>query len=375
MKFTVSSRKLLAKLSVMVKVINNKNTLPILDCFLLGLKGNALKIAATDAEIRLSTAIEVDEPISEGTVCLNAKMLTDALKELPDQPLTFEINEDNKEVLINYHNGKYSFIGVDASNYPQPKNLDEKVKHDLVIHPEVLSLGINSTLFASADDELRPVMNGIFFDITKDNLTFVASDGHKLIKLVSTDTKGSDKASFILPKKAANLIKGMLPKQTEPIKIKFDFNNAFIELSDFTVSSRFIEGRYPNYDSVIPQNNTNRFVIERDILAAIIKRVSVFGNANSNLVKLDISNNALSVSAQDIDFSTEAEESIGITYDGTPLEIGFKSTFFTELLANIPAGEVEIQLSDPSRAALIVPVSKAYGYEHTSLLMPMCLNS
>lgn len=374
MKFTISSKKLLAKLSVMVKVINNKNTLPILDCFLLGLKGNILRIAATDAEIRLSTEIEVEEPISEGTVCLNAKMLTDALKELPDQPLTFEINDENKEVSINYHNGKYTFIGVDSADYPQPKNLDEKVRQNLVIQPEVLLLGINSTLFATATDELRPVMEGIYFDVTKDNLTFVSSDGHKLVKLVSTETKGSDKASFIMPKKAANILKVMLAKQYEPIKIKFDFNNAYIELSDFIISARFIEGKYPNYNSVIPENNPNKFIIERDVLSAIVKRVSVFGTPTTNLVRLDISNNALSVSAQDIDFSTSAEESIGITYDGTPMEIGFKSTFLTEILANIPAGEIEIQLSEPSRAALIVPVQKSYGYEHTSLLMPLMLN-
>lgn len=374
MQFTVSSKKLLTKLQAAAKVINTKNTLPILDCFLLGLRGNILNIASTDGEVRLVTKVEVQDAQGDIKVAVNAKTLVDALKELPEQPITFEVNENNFEVLIHYHNGKFNFIGQSADDYPTPKNLDEKVKQELVIGADVLLNGISGTLFAVANDELRPVMNGIYFDITKDNLSFVASDGHRLARLISKVARGTEQASFILPTKGANVITNLLARQSDPVKIRFDFNNAVFDLTDYTVTVRFIDGRYPNYNSVIPVNNINKFTISKSVLSAIIKRVSVFANEASSLVKFDIDDNALTVSAQDIDYSTAAEENTEIDYDGTPMKIGFKSGFLLDLLKNMQSDEVELQLSDPSRAALIVPIGSGSGWDSTYLLMPMMLS-
>lgn len=375
MQFTVSSKKLFTKLQAAAQVINKKNTLPILDCFLLGLRGNILNIASTDGEVRLVTKVEVQDAEGDIKIAVNAQTLVDALKELPDQPITFEVNGDNFEVLIHYHNGKFNFIGQSADDYPTPKNLDEKVKQELTIDSDVLLNGISGTVFAVSNDELRPVMCSVFLDITKDDLTFVASDGHRLVKLVSKIARGTDKASFTLPTKGANIITNLLAKQSEPVKIRFDFNNAVFDLTDYTVTIRFIDGRYPNYNSVIPANNINKFTISKSSLSAIIKRVSVFASEASSLIKLDIDNNALTVSAQDIDYSTAAEENIAIEYDGTPMQIGFKYRFLLDLLKNIHTDEVELQLSDPSRAALIIPIGGGSGWDSTYLLMPMSLNN
>lgn len=374
MKFTISSKKLFTKLQAAAQVINKKNTLPILDCFLLGLRGNILNIAATDGEVRLVTKVEVQDAEGDIKIAVNAQTLVGALKELPDQPITFEVNEDNFEIFIHYHNGKFNFIGQSGDDYPTPRLLDEKVKQELTIDADVLRNGISGTLFAVADDELRPVMNGIYFDITNQDIAFVASDGHRLVKLVSNVARGSEQASFILPTKGANIITKLLAKQSDPAKVRFDFNNVVFDLTDYSVTVRFIDGRYPNYNSVIPAGNPNKFIISKDSLSAIIKRVSVFASEASSLVKLDIDNNALTVSAQDIDYSTAAEENIAIEYDGTPMQIGFKYTFLLDLLKNIHSDEVEVQLSDPSRAALLMPIGSGSGWDSTYLLMPMQLN-
>jgi DNA polymerase-3 subunit beta len=373
MRFVVSSTALLSHLQAISKVINSKNTLPILDCFLLELEGSTLTLTASDSETRLVTSLDVNEADGNGKFAVNAKNLLEPLKELPDQPLTFEINSDNLETFIFFHNGKYNFIGQSGEDYPQPKELNETAV-SLAIDPQVLFTGINRTLFASADDELRPVMNGIYFDITTDDLTFVASDGHKLVRSKTLSAKGAERASFILPKKPANLLRSILPKETETVEIKFDENNAYIKMSGYIMTCRFIEGRYPNYNSVIPQNNTNKIILDRLSLFNALKRVSVFSNQGSNLIKLQLAETALVVSAQDIDFSTAAEETIPCEYAGTPMSIGFKSSFLIDILSNIPSTEVSLELSDPSRAGLIIPVENEESEDLLTLLMPMMLN-
>jgi len=373
MKFVVSSSALLSHLQAISKVINSKNTLPILDCFLLDLQGSTLMLTAADTETRLVTSIEVNDVEGKGQLAINAKNLLDPLKELPDQPLRFEINDENLEIFIYFHNGKYNFIGQNGTDYPQPKELTDSAT-TLNIDPQVLASGINHTLFASADDELRPVMNGIYFDITPDDLTFVASDGHKLVRYKTLAAKGDERASFILPKKPANLLKSILPKESETVEIKFDSNNAHIKMASYTMTCRFIEGRYPNYNSVIPQDNPNKVVLDRLAFFNALKRVSVFSNPASSLVKLQLSDNKILVFAQDIDFSTAAEETINCEYNGTAMNIGFKSNFLIEILNNIPASEVTLELSDPSRAGLILPVEKEDNEDLLMLLMPMMLN-
>lgn len=373
MRFVVSSTAILSHLQSISKVINSKNTLPILDCFLLELKDSTLTLTAADTETRLVTSLEVSEVDGGGKLAINARNLLDPLKELPEQPLTFEINDENLEVFIYFHNGKYNFIGQNGDEYPQPKELKETAI-SFGINPQILNTAINRTLFAGADDELRPVMNGIYFDITPDDLTFVASDGHKLVRFKTFSVKGTERASFILPKKPANILKTILPKESEEVVIRFDENNAYITTSSYTMTCRFIEGRYPNYGSVIPQDNPNKVVIDRLALLNALKRVSVFSNPASSLVKLQLSDNQVLITAQDIDFSTAAEETIPCQYEGTPMNIGFKSNFLIEILNNIPSSDVSVELSDPSRAGLIFPLEKEEDEDLLMLLMPMMLN-
>jgi DNA polymerase-3 subunit beta len=373
MKFVVSSATLLNHLQAISRVINSKNTLPILDCFLLDLKGNMLSLTAADSETRLETLVEVSSAEGEGSLAINAKNLLDPLRELPDQPLSFDINDETLEVYIYYHNGKYNFVGLKGDEYPEPKELKDS-SITLNIEAETLFTGINRTVFATADDELRPVMNGIYFDITADDVTFVASDGHKLVRVTTTETKGEGRSSFILPKKPANLLKSLLPKETGSVEIRFDENNAYITMSDYKMVCRFVEGRYPNYNSVIPQNNPNTLVLDRLTLLNALKRVAVFSNPASSLVKLQLSEDKIVVSAQDIDFLTAAEEMIPCTYEGNVMNIGFKAAFLIDILNNIPSSDVRIELSDPSRAGLVLPVEKEDNEDMLTLLMPMMLN-
>lgn len=373
MKFVVSSATLLSHLQAISRVINAKNTLPILDCFLLELDGNMLIITAADSETRLKTQVEVSSSEGSGTLAINSKNLLDPLRELPDQPLTFDVNDETLEVYIYYHNGKYNFVGLKGDEYPQPKALNDSAI-TITIPAETLLNGINRTVFATADDELRPVMNGIYFDITTDNLTFVASDGHKLVRVINHSIKGEGRASFILPKKPANLLKSLLPKETEDVTITFDENNAHITMSNFVMTCRFVEGRYPNYNSVIPQNNPNNVTLDRLTLLNALKRVSVFSNPASSLVKLQVAEDNITVSAQDIDFLTSAEEKIPCQYNGTVMNIGFKAVFLIDILNNIPSADVKIELSDPSRAGIILPVENEENEDMLTLLMPMMLN-
>lgn len=373
MRFTVSSTALLSHLQAISKAINSKNTLPILDCFLLEIKGETLYLTASDSETRLETSLEISEVEGEGKFAVDAKNLLDPLKELPEQPLKIEINDDNLETFIYYHNGKYNFVGLSGDDYPQPTELGTDMV-SLSFPPSVLLEGINRSIFASADDELRPVMNGVFIDITTENVVFVASDGHKLVRNKTTAVTGKERASFILPKKPANLLRSILAKESNSVEIVFDEKNANIKLSSYTLTCRFIEGRYPNYNSVIPEENPNKVILDRLNLLNALKRVSVFSNSSSNLVRLQLTGSSIVISAQDIDFSTAAEETINCEYAGTPMNIGFKSSFLIEILNNISSTEISLELSDPTRAALVIPTENEENSDLLMLLMPMMLN-
>ena len=374
MKFVISSASMLNHLQAINRVINSKSTLPILDCFLLELKGEKLTLTAADSETRLETWVEVNSAEGEGSLAINAKNLLDPLRELPDQPLTFDINDETLEVFIYYKNGKYNFVGLKGDEYPDPKPLKEDSAMSLKIDSEMLLSGINRTVFATADDELRPVMNGIYFDITSEDLTFVASDGHKLVRVTTTESSGEGRSSFILPKKPANLLKSILPRENGDVEISFDENNAYISMGNYKMVCRFVEGRYPNYNSVIPQNNSNSVILDRLTLLNALKRVSVFSNPSIGLVKLQLSEDKIVITAQDIDFLTAAEETISCTYEGNIMNIGFKAVFLIEILDNIPSSDVRIELSDPSRAGLILPVEQEENENMLTLLMPMMLN-
>lgn len=373
MKFDVSSTALLSRLQSISKVIVNKNSLPILDCFLFNLEGNQLTITASDAETRMITSVEVMNAEGSGLFAVSAKILLDPLKELPEQPLTFDIDDDNLEIFIHFQNGKYNFIGQRGDSYPQQRPLNDNAI-TLTIESSRLLNGISRSLFATADDELRPVMNGIYFDILPDALTFVASDGHKLVRLRSLAIKSLERASFILPKKPANLLKNILSKDDEMVLVKFDDNNVYVTCNNFEMICRLIEGRYPNYNSVIPKDNPYKMTIDRVSFFNALKRVSIFSNPASSLVKLHLSFGKVLVSAQDIDFSYSAEEVVACQYEGEELSIGFKATYLIEILGNISSDEVILELADPSRAGVIVPSENEENEELLMLLMPMMLN-
>ena len=373
MRFDVSSTALLSRLQSISKVIASKNSLPILDSFLFKLEGNVLMVTASDAETRLVTSVDVMNAHGSGLFAVSAKILLDPLKELPEQPLTFDINDENLEIFIHFQNGKYNFIGQKGDTYPQQKPLSENAIA-FTMNAQTLLNGISRSLFATADDELRPVMNGIYFDIHADDLTFVASDGHKLVRLRSLSVQSGERASFILPKKPANLLKNLLAKESELVNIKFDDNNAYIVCGNFEMICRLIEGRYPNYNSVIPQENPFKVTIDRISFLNALKRVSVFSNPASSLVKLQLKASLMTVSAQDIDFSTSAEEHIACQFDGSELNIGFKATYLIEILSNITSEDVILELADPSRAGLIVPSENEKEEDLLMLLMPMMLN-
>ncbi len=373
MKFIVSSTALSSHLQAVSRVINSKNALPILDCFLFELQDGTLSVTASDSETTMVTTVEVNESDMDGRFAIAAKTLLDALKEIPEQPLIFEINTVSLEITVQYQNGKYSLVGQHADEYPQSAMLGTgAVRVELAA--QTLLGGINRAVFATADDELRPVMNGIYFDITTDDITIVASDGHKLVRCKTLAAKGSERAAFILPKKPASLMKNLLPKEQGMVSVEFDERNAVFTLENYRMVCRLIEGRYPNYNSVIPQSNPYKVVADRLQLIGALRRVSIFSSQSSSLIKLRMQENMIVVSAQDIDFSTSAEETLTCQYTGTPMSIGFKSTFLIDILSNISADEVIIELADPSRAGVVIPAEQEENEDLLMLLMPMMLN-
>ena len=373
MKFIVSSTLLLSHLQTISRVINSKNSMAILDNFLFRLEGTRLSMTASDQETTMTTAIDVMEAEGEGVFAVNAKILLEPLKELPDQPLTFEIDDNNLEIFLYFQNGRYNFIGVNGDEYPTKMPMDSSAVSFSVEAQQLLN-GIGCTLFATAEDELRPIMNGIFMDIFEDSVSFVASDTHKLVRFKNQGIAPGVRAAFILPKKPANLLKAILPKESGKGELAFDSKNACFKLSDFVLNCRLIEGNYPNYNSVIPTNNPNRLIIDRALFVNVLRRVSVFADAALGLAKLQLKNGELVVSTENKDYSISAEEKVACNYTGDDLTIGFKASFLIEILNNISATEVLVELSDPTRAGVILPLENKENEDLLMLLMPMMLS-
>ena len=375
MKFIISSGELLKHLQSVSKVINTKNTLPILDNFLFRLKHGEIVVTASDLETTFITTISVDEFEGEGSIAIEAKRLNEIIKEFPEQPLTFQIDNENLKVEILSDKGVYNVIGQNAEDFPIIPELKGKKIARLKINQEVLNKGISKTIFATADDELRPVMNGIFIELSANETGFVASDAHKLVRYKRSDSPAEITASFILPKKPASLLKSILVKDDHEVTLEFDEKNAIFTLVNYKLICRLVEGNYPNYNSVIPFNNPNKLIIDRQEFYNTVKRVSVFSNQASNLVKLQLTANQITVSAQDIDYSISGVETLPCLYEGDEMEIGFKSVFLLELLANISTTEVKVEMSDPSRAGILLPVENPVpGEDILMLLMPMMIN-
>jgi len=310
MKFVVSSTELLGHLQAISRVISSKNTLPILDNFLFNLTKNDLEITASDLESTLITKMKLENAVGDGSIAIPARILLDTLKEFSVQPLAFDINMETLAVVISSENGRFSVVGQNGIDFPVLPSIKKEKRFAFTINADVMLSGINKTLFATADDELRPVMGGIFIEASADKITFVASDAHKLVRYQRMDAKADDNSSFILPKKPASLLKNILPKEEGPVSVEFDDKNAFFILADYKVVCRLVEGNYPNYNSVIPRNNPRKITIDRVEFYNTLKRVSVFSNQASNLVKLQLTGNQVMVSAQDIDFSISAYERI-----------------------------------------------------------------
>jgi len=321
------------------------------------------------------TRLELDNVEGEGVLAIEARRLTNMLKEFPEQPLTFEADMETMQVDILTENGKFSIVGQNGEDFPQMPIVQEENSSSLKLTSEILATGVSKTIFAAADDELRPVMNGIFIDIKENSITFVASDSHKLVRYRRNEIDTDVETKFILPKKPAALLKGILPMDDTEIHMQVDANNAFFTINGSQLICRLVEGEYPGYDSVIPADSPNKVVVDRLRLTNTVKRVAVFSNQASNLIKLKLAANEITVSAQDIDFSISAYENLACQYDGDEMEIGFKSVFLAEILSNLSSADIVIELLDPSRAGIIVPLTKENETEdELMLLMPMMIN-
>lgn len=373
MKFTLSSGALNSRLQSLAKVINSKNSLPILDSFLFEVANNSLKITASDSENIMQTTIALDSCEGEGVFAVPNRTILDAVKELSEQPLTFDIDVETLTIKILYQNGMYNFTAQNADEYPRTAAVPDGATL-LTIDSSTLADNISRSLFATAQDELRPVMNGIYFDLTADCLAIVASDGHKLVRNQNFNIKSDTPASFILPKKPATLLKNTLSKDGGDVTIKFDDRTAEIHFSETILTCRLIEGKYPNYNSVIPQNNPNKMVIDRKALISALRRVLPFSSESSQLVRLSLAGGKLELSAEDIDFATSAKEQIVCDYTGNAMSIGFKGGSLQEIINNIDSNEIEMQLADPSRAGIVVPAEQPENENILMLLMPMLLN-
>ena len=353
MKFTVSSSELLDGLVSVSKVISSKPGLAILENFLLELQNNTLTVTASDGDTTLRTVLEIPQVDEEGRIAIPARLLTDSLKEFPDQPLTFVNSADDQVMDIIWASGASKIPCHDAADFPKLPAINATSDSLTVAAPTLLE-GINNTIYATAEEELRPVMNGIFFDIEADQTTLVASDAHKLISTSFAGTKASQKSSFILNKKPANILRSILAKFDGDVTVQFDNKNAYFSFGDNMLVCRLIEGIYPAYRTVIPKNNINKMIVGRSELLGVVKRIAVCSNQVSNQIKIKLSNNQALISAQDLSFSMSAYETIPCQYDGEGMEIGFKAAYLLDILNNLPYRTISLDLADPSRAALIV---------------------
>ncbi|MBP3228516.1 MAG: DNA polymerase III subunit beta [Bacteroidaceae bacterium] len=373
MKFIISSTALSTRLQALGRVVNSKNSVSILECFVFDISDMKLTLTASDNENTLTSVLPLVEQEGDIRFAVNAKTVQDAMKEIPEQPLEIFVNEQTLEVTVAYQNGQYRFMGQSAEEYPVPPALDGEVT-EFGINTDRLLTGVGRELFATADDTLRPVMNGVFFDVKTDGVTFVASDGHKLACSTVKDIKADKEGSFILPKKPATLLKNLFGKEEYEVTVRFNQRSAVFSTPESTLTCRLIEGHYPNYRSVIPANNPNVATLNRQALLSVLRRVMIFSNVNSALVKLNFDMGKLSVSSQDIDFAMSADESMICDYAGMPMRIGFKGPFLTELLGNLTSEEVTFRLADATRAGVIIPAVQPEGEEILMILMPMMLN-
>ena len=371
MKFIVSSSQLLKQLQVLGGVINSNNTLPILDNFLFELSENQLKVSASDLETTMSSVVEVESD-NTGSIAVSARLLLDTLKTFPDQPLTFKTEGDNA-IEISSDQGKYDMAYFNGDEFPKAVSLPSPSK--TIVPSHVLATAISKTIFAAGNDDLRPVMSGVFFQFTTEGLTFVSTDANKLVKYTRTDVKADKTAEFIMPKKPLNLLKGVLGGDEE-VTIEYNDANAKFTFDNFVLVCRLIDGKYPNYEAVIPRENPNKLVVDRALFLNSVRRVSIFSSKTMHQIRLKMAGTELNISAEDLDFSNKADERLSCDYQGDDMLIGFNSRFLSEMLSNLSSNEVLIEMSLPNRAGILTPIDGTdEGEQVTMLVMPVMLNS
>jgi DNA polymerase-3 subunit beta len=373
MKFIISSTSLLKNLQAILGVINTNNTLPILDDFLFELKDESLTITSSDLETTMRVTIRPDKAEESGAIAIPAKILVETLKTFPDIPVAFSINPDTLMIEISAGEGKYKLSGHKSDEYPRTPSLEDTTA--ITLDSKLMSQAINKTLFATGNDELRLVLSGVFCELSPDDVTFVATDAHKLVKYKRMDLKSPDSASFILPKKPMNLLKNILSNQDVTVTIEYNKTNAFFSFSNIHLICRLIDGKYPNYDAVIPKENPNKLTIDRHALLNSIRRVAIFANQSTHQIRFKVSGQELILSAEDIDFSNEAKERLSCSYNGEDMEIGFNSKFLLEMLSNIETEEISLEMSAPNRAGILTPLNNENKDEDILMLvMPVMLN-
>ncbi|NDK55528.1 DNA polymerase III subunit beta [Pontibacter fetidus] len=372
MKFIVSSSALLKQLASINGVVTNNPVVPILENFLFEISDSTLTITASDLETSMITELPV-EAKENGRIAAPARILLDTLKNLPDQPVTFTIDEETYTIEISSSNGRYKLSGENATDFPRVPVV--KGGNAIEIPSNVLSRAINKTIFAVSNDELRPAMTGIFVQLRSDNVTFVATDGHRLLRYRRTDIATSQEASLIIPRKAFTLLKSTLPTEATSVRVEFNNSNAFFSFDNIRMICRLIDERYPDYENVIPVQNPNKLVIERQALLSSVKRISIYSNKTTHQIRLKLSGSELQVSAEDLDFSNEANERLACQYEGEDMEIGFNAKFLLEMLNNMDSDEIAFELSTPNRAGLLMPVANEENENVLMLVMPVMLNN
>jgi DNA polymerase-3 subunit beta len=371
MKFIVNSLGLLKQLQLLNGVLNSNNTLPILDNFLFEMKQDELTLSASDLETSMTTrmAIQCKE---EGMIAVPAKLLLDILKSLPDQPLTFDVDGKSFGIEITSDNGKYKLTGQNGDEFPKAPAMG--ASKALLIGADVLNRAISKTIFAAGNDDMRPIMSGVFFEIEPESVRFVATDAHKLVRMTRSDI-GGESAAFIVPRKPLNLLKGALSSLKSEVNMQYTENNAMFTFENVTLMCRLIEGKYPNYEAVIPKENPFKLTIDRLDFLNSIKRVSIFANRSTNQVRLKLTGSEIQLSAEDLDFANEAHEQLACTFVGDNMEIGFNSRFLQDMLNNLDANNVHVEMSAPNRAGIITEVEKSFENEDILMLvMPVMLN-
>lgn len=372
MKFIVSSSLLLKQLQVLSGVVNSNNTIPILDHFLFELNNKELTVTASDLETTMSAVLEVDSD-TEGSIAVPARLLLETLKTFAEQPLTFTV-EDNNTIEISSSSGKYVLAYANAEEFPKAISLQDASK--TVVPAEVLATAISKTIFATGNDDLRPVMSGVFFQFTPDGLIFVATDAHKLVKYSRTDVKADQTAEFIMPKKPLNILKNILAVSDAEVTVEYNESNAVFSFDNYTLTCRLIDGKYPNYEAVIPKENPNKLLINRTLFLNSVRRISIFSSKTTHQIRLKMAGTELNISAEDLDYSNKANERLTCDYQGDDLEIGFNSRFLSEMLTNLASDEISLEMSLPNRAGVLTPVDGlSDGETITMLVMPVMLNN